>query len=373
MTSPRFFAVVAVAMATAIGLAGCAIERAPVPRVAKDVLATELPLQRVSKLLTLSDEVMTDLVAAEQPGCSAAVSVRGDVLWAAAAGLADLASREPLTTESRFDMASVSKQFTATAILLLQQDGLLSLNDPVARHVDGLPRWANQVTLEQLMHHTARVPEFWRELENAGIGFSDPADHASVLAAIARDDELVEGDGYAYSNSHYVLLARVVENVSGQRFADVIEERIAEPLGLDLPLGPGLVAPDVATPYDADLAELRGGWTAYGHSGIITTPTELVRWGDQYRLGELVQGDIAAEAALVLDENDQPNGELYAAGLRIEPDGSLYHSGRWGGYLSDFTVTPDRETVIAVACNREGAPRFEIADALHELWAQRSR
>lgn len=357
------------AVAAIVALAGCAAERPPVPRLAKTSLASDTSLQRVAKLSTLSDEALAEFVEPDQPGCSAAVGVAGEVVWAAAGGLANLASRVPLTTETRFDMASISKQFTATAVLLLQREARLSLTDPVGDYVDGLPRWADVVTLEQLMNHTARVPDFWMELDEIGIGFADPADQSTVLAAIAREGVRVAGEGYAYSNSHYVLLANVVESVSGQTFADFLDDRVVGPLGLALTVAPGLTAPDVATPYDTDLSVLRGGWTAYGHSGVVTTPTELVRWGDQYRIGELVQADAVAGAVAVLDDEGQPNGEQYAAGIRLEPDGSLYHSGRWGGYISDLTITPDRQTVIAVACNGRGAPRFDLADALREIWS----
>lgn len=369
MTTSRPHVLVAAALAAVVSLAGCAAQHTPIPRVSKVALVVEANAHRVAKLSMLSDDLLATLVDADRPGCSAAVGERGDVLWAGAAGLADLTTGAPLTTSTRSDIASISKQFTATAVLLLQRDGLLSLSDPLAAHVDGLPSWAQRVTLEQLMHHTARVPDFWVELERVGIGFADPADQSTVLSAIGRERELIEGEGYAYSNSHYVLLAQVVENVSGQRFADVIDTRIAAPLDLDLSVAPGLQAPDMATPYDADGGELRGGWSAYGHSGVITTPSDLVRWGDQYRTGEIMPDDPVLGAAVTLDDDGEPTGEWYGAGIRIEPTGALYHSGRWGGFISDFTVTADRQTVIAVSCNGRDAPRFELADGLRQIWS----
>ena len=374
MTTSRPRALAAVALAITVALAGCAAQHTPIPRVSKVALVVEATPQRLAKLSMLSDDLLTTLVDADRPGCSAAVGERGDVVWAGSAGLADLTTGAPLTTSTRFDIASISKQFTATAVLLLQRDGLLSLSDPLAAHVDGLPSWSQRVTLEQLMHHTARVPDFWLQLERVSIGFADPADQSTVLSAIARERELIEGEGYAYSNSHYVLLAQVVENVSGQRFADVIDARIAAPLELDLTVAPGLQVPDIATPYDADDGELRGGWSAYGHSGAITTPSDLVRWGDQYRTGDIVANDAepvdpVLGAAVALDDDGEPTGEWYGAGIRIEPTGDLYHSGRWGGFISDFTVTADRQTVIAVSCNGRDAPRFELADGLRQIWS----
>jgi CubicO group peptidase (beta-lactamase class C family) len=363
--------VIAVVVALTLAMGACSAPTSELRSAAQSFPSAE-SRQVVVKQSLQSDDLLATYLTDDAPGCSAAVGVRGEVLWAAAAGLADLSSRTPLTTDTRFDMASISKQFTATGILLLQREGLLALTDPVSRHLDGLPRWADEVTVGELMNHTARVPDFWVELEKAGIGFTDPADQGTVLAAIAREQELERGEGYAYANAHYVLLAEIVEAVTGQPFAEVVEQRISGPLGLDLPIAPGLVAGDVATPYDTDGTVLRGGWTAYGHSGIITTPAELARWGDQYRLGKLVQADAVAGAITVLDDDGQPKDEQYAAGIRIEPDGSLYHSGRWGGYISDFTISPDRETVIAVACNGRSARRFELADGLREIWAPRT-
>jgi CubicO group peptidase (beta-lactamase class C family) len=108
----------------------------------------------------------------------------------------------PVTTTTRFDMASISKQFTATAILMLQREGSLGLGDPISAYVDALPAWGSSVTLEQLMHQTSRIPDYWVELDEAGIGFSDPADQATTVAAIRRETALEPGEGFLYSNSN---------------------------------------------------------------------------------------------------------------------------------------------------------------------------
>jgi CubicO group peptidase (beta-lactamase class C family) len=339
-------------------LAGCA---ATPPTL--DVTARSYATSTVDKRALLSDDALTELIDAGRPGCSGAVGVRGEVVWAGATGVADLTTGTPVTTETRFDMASVAKQFTATAILMLQRDGALAVSDTVATYVDGLPSWGRTVTLDQLMHHTARVPDYWTVLDDDGIGFSDPADHARILDAIRRLTRLESGTGYSYSNSNYVLLAEVVARVSGQPLPVFLAERIFTPLGLDMELTPSLVAPDVALSYDDNDQFQPPGWTAYGAIGIFTTPSELVRWGDQYRAGDVIQDDFAVGAA------DEGTGELYAAGMDIEPDGDLNHNGRFGGYVSTFTVSADRETTIAVMCNGHAANRFGLADALWAIWA----
>lgn len=360
----RRTALLAVSLVTVM-LSGCASADLPQGKVITSAaLETPKRLLAVDKKAELSDELLTSLTSTTLPGCSAAVAVRGELVWANARGLADLASGTPLTTSTRFDIASISKQFTATAVLLLQRDGLLSLSDPVSRYISGLPRWADETTLDSLMHHTARLPDYWIELDRRGIGFTDAADQATTLAAIAREPDREPGEGYFYSNSHYVLLATVVENVSGQSLPDFLQTRVFGPLDLDMTLAPTLLAPDIATSYEVDLSIQQGAWSAYGHTGIITTPTALALWGDEYRDGQIVSDDYATGA---ISDND---GARYGAGIFLNDDGTLSHSGRWGGYLSNFRVSVDREVVMAVACNGRAAPRADLANGLWALWTE---
>jgi CubicO group peptidase (beta-lactamase class C family) len=261
-------------------------------------------------------------------------------------------------------MASVSKQFTATAVLMLQREGALSLGDPIGSYVDDLPYWGETITLDQLMHHTSRIPDYWVELDDIGIGFSDAADQGTTLDAIRRITELDEGEGYEYSNSNYVLLAAAIERVSGLSLPDFLATRIFGPLGLDMVLAPTLHAPDIALSYDDDLSLQEAGWTSYGHTGIVTTPSELARWGDQYRAGDIIQDDLVTGAVV----NNPENGERYGAGIYITVDGGLNHQGRMGGFISDFQVSADRHTVITVMCNGHLSNRTALAAALWEIW-----
>ncbi len=344
-------------------LAGCVPAPQPeAPAPERAVTSAPSGLKLISGQLRLSDEAIVALVPNTQPGCSAAVGIEGEVVWAGAAGLADLSAGTPVTTGTRFDIASVSKQFTATAILMLQREGLLSVSDTIGTYVDGLPWWGAEVTLDQLIHHTSRIPDYWVRLDDIGIGFSDAADQQVTLDAIRRDYDLEPGTGFLYSNSNYVLLAEVVARVSGQALPEFLAERIFTPLGLDMVLAPTLHAPDIALSYDDNNQLQEAGWTSYGHTGIITTPSELVRWGDQYRAGDIIQDDFAVGAV------DEEAGELYAAGMDIEVDGDLNHTGRMGGFVSDFTVSADRTMVIAVMCNGHLSNRFGVADALWAIW-----
>ncbi|MEQ1737840.1 MAG: hypothetical protein ABL886_15715, partial [Rhodoglobus sp.] len=152
----------------------------------------------------------------------------------------------------------------------------------------------------------------------------------------------------------------------GQTLPEFLAEHIFVPLTLDMILAPTLHAPDIALSYDDNFQLQEAGWTSYGHTGIITTASELVRWGDQYRAGDIIQDDFAVGAV------DESEGELYAAGMDIEVDGDLNHTGRMGGFVSDFTVSADRRTTIAVMCNGHLSNRFGIAAALWAIWDPKS-
>lgn len=324
-------------------------------------------IQRLAKQAAASDAVLAALVDDARPGCSAAVGRPGEPLWAGARGLADPAAGTPLSTTTRFEVASVSKQFTAALVLALAEQGSLRLDDPISAHVHDLPAWGSTITLEQLLHHTARLPDFWIELEAEGIGISDPADQQTVLAAIRRVDAPLEGSGYAYANSHYVLLAAAVESVTGEPFASALQSRVLDPLGIDARVEPAVTGADVAVAHELDGQPLTAAWTTPGPIGVVTTPTELVRWAAQFGadglLAEATEGAVDSSEGTAEDA-----GERYGAGIRIAADGTIFHAGRWGGSVSLFELSPDRDRVIAIACNQRGAPRVELADALAEIW-----
>ena len=339
-------------------LAGCA----PTPDTKPVVAATPTPTPIPDERPALSDAVLTALVDPTKPGCSAAVALHGTVVWAGALGLANLQTGEALTPATRFDMASLAKQFTATAILMLQREGKLSLSDPISKYVPGLPKWGATTTLDALMHHTSHIWDFWTQLHAEGIDFEDTASEAVVVRAIARSYRLTPGSGYEYSNSNYVLLAEVVQAVSGETLPAYLDAHIFGPLGLAMTLSPSLQAPDIAISYDDNDRRTDSGWGAYGYSEIFSTPSELARWGDQYRESTIVLSDFATGAV------DNGKGGTYAAGINIQPGGSLRHDGRFGGDLTTFRVSANRETTVVVFCNGHLTKRTEIADELALLW-----
>ncbi len=350
------------ALAAALLMSACAAE-ATAPLAETAVESDDRPAR--------SQGVLVDGLEDGAPGCSAAVGVEGAVVWVGARGVADIATGAELTTDSAFDIASVSKQFTATAVLLLVDRHQLALDDTLATHVAGLPPWAAGVTIGQLMHQTSGIPDYMGLLEDAGFTLTDRTTNADALKALGAVTELdfEPGTAFEYSNSNYVLLAEIVERTARQPLSAFLSTRIFLPLELDMVLDPAAPVPGAAVPYtgaDGEFTPARTAWQQVGDGSIQTAPSQLVRWADNYRTGE-VGGRTLLDAQLA-GAVETGDGDRYGAGIYEYADGALGHDGAWGGFVTDFRIDRDRRTSVAVSCNSDTQDPSALADALARIW-----
>lgn len=318
------------------------------------------------------DLVLSVRLTPDEPGCSAAVGVDGQVVWTGARGVADVASGTPINADTVFDIASVSKQFTATAMLLLAGEGALSIEDRLAMRVPGMPAWAGQVTIGQLTHHTSGIPDYIQVMAEQGHSLQEPATQADAVRVIAGIPRLrfQPGAKFEYSNSNYLLLAEVVRHVSGMPLPDFLRQRVFGPLGLAMVLAPVERIANKATSYNgAGPQGAESPWEMVGDGGVQSTPSDLVRWADNYRTGKV--GGPTLLAAQLADpvESDAGAGLAYAAGIVVAKDGALSHEGSWLGYQTSFEITPDRHTAIAVACNTSSLQPRAMVEQLRGIWA----
>ncbi|HEU5485848.1 MAG TPA: serine hydrolase domain-containing protein, partial [Microlunatus sp.] len=308
------------------------------------------------------------------PGCSAAVGERGEVLWRGHRGLALVEPVTPISDDTTFDVGAISQQFTALSVALLDQEGRLSVDDPLSKHLHGYPDWSHRVTISQLIHHTSGIPDIEPLMRARGVWMETEATRAQQLDAIADVPELEAEPGtrWAYSGSNYLLLGVVVEKATGRPLADHLEQTFFAPLALAISLTwPG--AEDRTRSYRGqpdgrfeihDLA-----WEGPGAAGIRTNPAELVRWADVYRTGA-IGGLLVTEPGR--DAVDGAwDGSDYGLGILIAPDQTLYHPGQVGGFRSLFGISADRQKTIAVSCNGVGYEPFDIVAPLIEIWAFR--
>lgn len=312
------------------------------------------------------DSIFAPFTQPGSPGCAVSVMRGGATLYAHGYGLANRDPEEPITTRTVFDVAATSNQFTAAAVLLLAQDGKLSLDDDVRHHVRELPDYGTPITLRHLLHHTSGLRDYVDLLLLSGKRFRDVTTPADALAALARQKALnfPPGTEHLYSTTNYFLLAQVVERVSGKPLADFARERIFVPLGMEdtrYRAGHQLFVPRLATAYAAmvdgawevDVAK----WEQVGDGGVLTTVEDLARWDANFYDPRVGGPELARElvaTATLADGTRVP----YGRGVMLDRRWNLprvSHGGGWGGYRADLVRFPEQRTTVAVLCNASTA------------------
>src|SRR5271168_1739825 len=181
------------------------------------------------------DKIFAKWDSTHSPGCALSVIKDGQIIYKHGYGMADLDHDIPITPETVFHVASISKQFTAAAILLLAEDGKLSLDDDVHKYITELPDFGVRITLRHLLHHTSGLRDQWELLGLAGWRYSlDLITDDDVLELMSRQKELnfKPGDKYVYCNTGFTLLAQIVKRVSGESLREFTVNRIFKPLDM---------------------------------------------------------------------------------------------------------------------------------------------
>ena len=193
---------------------------------------TSVPsLRPVPELSSSVDTVMREYSAPDAPGACVLIVRDGATVLARSYGLADVDAKLPATTQTNYRLASLTKQFTATAIILLKEDGRLRFDDSISKYLPTLPPNASGVTIRMLLTHTSGL---WAYEDFVPDSETTQVHDADVPALLARADStyFTPGSAYRYSNTGYALLALIVEHVSGKPFATFLQERIFSPLAM---------------------------------------------------------------------------------------------------------------------------------------------
>ncbi len=320
--------------------------------------------------------VMNAFVKPGQPGCTVGVLQGGSLTHQAAFGLADLERGKPLDTHAVFNLASVSKQFTAFALLLLEQEGELKLDDPVVKYLPELAQSARDVTLRQLMHHTGGLRDYIELLTMKGRGDADGATIQESLLALARQTRpnAAPGVEWDYSNTGYFLLGVVIARVSGASLAEFSRRRIFEPLGMNdtriVDRYPDGIAA-LARGYRPDASGFvidETGWEQVGDGQVHSNIHDLALWDENFYTGKLGGKALVAKMVEVgLLADGESTG--YAAGLDVTESRGLTwvsHGGSWVGYRSNITRVPAEHYSVIVLCNRADADTHALAVSITE-------
>lgn len=317
-------------------------------------------------LAARADSILKAYAGSDAPGCAAAIDTGGSVAYRGAAGLAELEFGAPITVGTIFEAGSVSKQFTAASVLLLEARGLLSLEDTLQRWFPEIPVYAAPITIRHLMLHTSGLRDWGSVMGLAGWGrWTASYGQDDALAIIARQRGLNHptGEAFSYTNSGYNLLAILVERVSGRAFEDFMRTEFFEPLGMRHTSWRGdytRLVPGRAQAY----APSAGTWVlampfenAIGNGGLLTTVEDLLTWTRALHDGRLGRPDISRAMLTEGRFNDgRPVG--YGGGLFLSPMRgvpSVNHGGATAGYRAFLGTFPAQRVMVAILCNRADA------------------
>lgn len=357
------------------------------PRIVPAVVAILLTVsgpseavgQATAELVAEVDRIFERWDSRATPGCAVAAGMEAGTVLERAWGMADLEHDVPNTPETIFEAGSVSKQFTAAAVILLEQEGELSLDDDVRTYVPDLPDYGTTITIRHLMTHTSGLRDWGSVASISGWGRSERThSHAHVLDILSRQSALnfEPGDRYSYSNSGYNLQAVIVSRVSGTSFAEFSRERIFEPLGMHdtrwrddyrrIVTGRS----SAYSPRNDGFRINRPIEHVHGNGGLLTTVGDLLLWNEELETGRHFGPGWVAR----MHERGRLNsGEeiSYAAGLMHgDRNGqrSVSHTGSTAGYRAYLARFPERRLSVALLCNVSDASPGSLGGRVADLF-----
>jgi CubicO group peptidase (beta-lactamase class C family) len=305
------------------------------------------------------------------PGASLLVVRDGEPVVRRAYGLADVEAGVKATPATNYRLASVTKQFTATAILRLAEEGKLTLDDRLRQWLPTLPAATDAITIRHLLTHTSGLVDYEDVL---AAETKEQLRDADVLRLLESKNELVfaPGSRYSYSNSGYALLALIVERASGVPFAAYLRERIFTPLGMSATVAHEENTSTVAhRAYGHSLVE--GAWqrtdqsptsAVLGDGGIYSSIDDLAKWD------AALYDPFYAPAFVPATKTDDPNVR-YGFGWRISEQKTqrmLWHSGETRGFRNVIVRFPERKLTVVLLTNRNDPPPYATALKIASLF-----
>ena len=325
------------------------------------------------------DQLFSEWNRSDSPGAALAIVKDGEIVYKQGYGTANLEYDIPITTRSIFDIASVSKQFAAFAIVTLSHEGKLSLDDDIRTYLPDVPDFGNTITIRYLLHHTSGLRDWVQSLVIAGDMMDDVISFKHILK-MARHQKVLNfepGSAFLYSNTGYNLLAEIVERVTGDSFREWTDTHIFKPLGMTnshFHDDYEMILKNRAYSYQTDE---NGGYkhavnntTALGSSSLYSTVEDLAKWilnFEDTRIGEQIVIEQMHQRG-VLNNGEQID---YAFGLNIGEYRGLKtvgHSGSWRGFRSHLMRFPDQRFGVVILCNLDTFNPLSLAEKVADLY-----
>jgi len=315
-----------------------------------------------------ADSVFQRFDRTDSPGCSLGVYQDGKILYARGYGMASLEHGVALSQRSVLDVGSISKQFTAMSMLMLQKEGKLSLDDPIRKYIPELPPYADKITLRRALSQTSGLRDLYVMMAQTGRTFAGDTIDALRVIAHSAEPNYEPGARYLYTNSGWILAAQIVYRLTGKTLAQFAEERIFGPLGMHdtryladaatiIPNGAEGYAPRPGGGFRVASSTYDGA--IMGAGAVHTSVEDFGVWLNNYDVATVGSRDSIETMTTPTKLNDGgpatsgPN-MAYAVGLTVGTLRGLRvvaHGGSWAGYRGHFLRFPDQHFAVATFCN----------------------
>ncbi|HEY6828281.1 MAG TPA: serine hydrolase domain-containing protein [Gemmatimonadaceae bacterium] len=313
------------------------------------------------------DSIFRAFDRTDSPGCAVGVYQDGAIRYARGYGMASLEHGVPLAPRSVLDVGSISKQFTAMSMLILEKEGKLSLEDPIRKLFPEMPAYADHITWRRALSQTSGLRDLWTMWGQTGRTFAgDTVDALNVIFHSAEPN-YTPGERYLYTNTGWILAAQAVYRLTGKTLAQFAQERIFGPLGMHdtrFLADRYAIIPNLAESYGPRSGGFRIVRSEYdgaimGPGGIHTTVEDFGRWLNNYDAATVGGRDIIQTMTTPTKLNNglpatSGPGMAYAIGLTVGTLRGLRvvaHGGSWGGFRGHFLRFPDQRFAVATFCN----------------------
>lgn len=320
-----------------------------------------------------------------KPGFSVLVHQKGQTIYTYQTGMANVEKKIPITDTTIFALGSVSKQFTAACIFLLEEEGKLSVQDSIQKYLPELPSFGKTITIQHLISHTSGIPDHFQILLLQG-KFKQKYYFEKAIWEFYKDKKVLmdhPGEKFAYSNSGYLLLSIIVERVSGMKIDAYAKKKIFEPLKMHsasfvLTDAEGL--PDGTQSYKFKKNKYKAPRhpeiNAMGAVGVYATLSDFLKWDQNFydnQLGNKSESFVKKmQTAFIFNNGNSTN---YAGAIftkRYYQYQNFEHSGGWNYFSVQFRRLPEPKTTILVAFNTDEAGTFKIADQITDIVLKRN-
>ncbi len=333
---------------------------------------------QTSSISQKSDSIVQAYQVTNGPGIAVKVIQNGKVVYQKQVGLANLEDNTPISDSTAFHIASVSKQFTIFAAMLLERQGKLSMDDDIKKYLPELKSIPYTVTLRQLANHTHGFPNTFELAQLIGINPDEVMTHAKMMDILLQQKQLnfEPGTQYQYNNTGFTLLAEIVARVSGMSFSAFAKKEIFEPLQMKHTVvfdNNGIIVPNKAYSYrktKKGYEKTPYNYTVIGGSGINTTPHDLALWALNF-----MEPKIGSQQ--IFEEMQKPSrlkdGTQIPYGLALETKtynglGIVFHGGGDAGYRSYLMRIPKQQFAVVIMGNLESFNPLDLAFGLTDLY-----